>query len=237
VRVKNNESSAIYVYRASLTNGYQPFTYAQCVSFRNVTTRVVTSVDFAFVVTNRNGDVEADYGWADKGTFTPPVNIDNHCFGGRLWEPHVVRRMTHESVRVTQVTFADGTSWRPGMSFLRGYTSAGVALAQPTVQSQTNESGDESVAHVHTDNPLGLVFENRPTGVYVKFVAPGSESAAAGVRQGDRIVSIGSNNVTSVADVRTILEMTPKGTAIPMSLDRDGQTLNVSVKPVSSPAP
>jgi len=237
VRVRNNDASPIYVYRASLTNGYQAFTYSQCVSFRNVSTRVVAAVDFAFVVTNRNGGDEANYGWVDKGTFTPPINIDDHCFGGRLWAPHVVRRMTEESVRVTQVTFADGTSWKPGMPFLRGYSTAGVRLAQPAMQNPENGPSDESAAHVHLDNSLGLAFEDRPTGVYVKFVAPGSAGAVAGVHQGDRIVSIGSNNVSSVNDVRTILGMTPKGASIPISLDRDGQRLNVSLKPVNSPSP
>jgi PDZ domain len=231
VHVRNNATNPIYVHRASLTNGWQPFTYAQCVSFRNVATRVVTVVDFSFVVTNRNGGVEADYGWADKGTFTPPVDINNHCFGGWLWAPHVVRRMTDESVRVTHVTFADGTSWQPGMPFLRGFTTSGAPLPQPTVQSQENGAPEESATHEHLDNLLGLAFENRPSGVYVKFVAPGSPSAAAGIRQGDRIVSIGSNKVSSVTDVRTILSMTPKGTSVPMLLDRDGETLNVTVTP------
>jgi len=236
VRVRNNDASPIYVYRASLTNGYQAFTYSQCVSFRNVSTRVVSAVDIAFVVTNRNGGDEANYGWVDKGTFTPPINIDDHCFGGRLWASHVVRRMTEESVRVTQVAFADGTSWKSGMPFLRGYSTAGARLAQPAMQNP-EESSDESAAHVHLDNSLGLAFEDRPTGVYVKFVAPGSAGAVAGVHPGDRVVSIGTNSVSSVNDLRTILGMTPKGASIPMSLERDGQKLNVNVKPVNYAPP
>ncbi|HVR47338.1 MAG TPA: hypothetical protein VMT95_11985 [Candidatus Binatia bacterium] len=51
VRVRNNGSNPIYAYRASLTSGYGS-TFLQCVSFRNVTTKVVTDVDFDFVVTN-----------------------------------------------------------------------------------------------------------------------------------------------------------------------------------------
>ena len=236
--VTNNDSNPIYVYRASLSNGYQAFTYSQCVSFRNVSTQVVAAVEFAVVVTNRNGGSEANYGWVDKGTFTPPINIDNHCVGGRLWAPHVVRRVTAENVRVTQVTFADGSSWKPGMSFLRGYTTAGVRLEQPTVQSSENGSSAETAANVQPDNSLGIVFENRASGVYVKFVAPGSAAAVAGVLPGDRVVSIGANNVSSVSDVRAILDVTPKGSAIPMSLDRSGQRLDVSVKPLNSqPSP
>lgn len=237
VRVRSNNFSPIYVYAASLTNGYG-FTYAQCVSFRNVATKVVTAVDFAFVVTNRSGGVEADYGWTDKGTFTPPVNIDNHCFGGRLWTPRVVRAMANESVRVTQVFYADGTFWQPKMQFLRGYAASGKPLAQPVVESPSSgASNDESVAPPHPASLLGLSLEDRPSGVYVKFVAPGSAAAVADLRQGDRIVAIGSNKVSSVTDVRTILEMTPTGTSIPMSVERDGQTLNVSVNPKTAAPP
>jgi hypothetical protein len=42
---------------------------------------------------------------------------------------------------------------------------------------------------------------------------------------------------TSVNDVRTILEMTPTGTAIPMSVERHSQTLHVSVKPMAAASP
>jgi hypothetical protein len=237
VRVSNNNFSPIYVHAASLTNGYG-FTYAQCLSFRNVTTKVVTAVDFAFVVTNRTGGVKADYGWTDKGTFTPPVNIDNHCFGGRLWTPPVVRAMANESVRVTQVVFADGTFWQPNKPFLRGYAATGVPLAQPTLENPSNgASNDESVAPPHPASLLGLSLEDRTSGIYVKFVAPGSAAAAAGIRQGDRIVSVASNKVGSVADVRAILEMTPTGTTIPMSLDRDGLAVSVSIKPLDAAPP
>ena len=236
VRIHNNNSNPVYVYAASLTNGYG-FRFAQCLSFRNVTTRVVTAVDFEFVVKNRSGGVEAEYGWADKGTFTPPVNIDDHCFGGPLWAAPVVRRMTDESIRVTQVMFADGTAWQPGMEFLRGYATSGQRLAQPVVQNaKSSASSDESVAAPDSASALGLKLENRASGVYVKFVAPGSASAAAGIRPGDRIVSIGSNTVSSVGDVHTILGMTPKGTLIPMSLDRGGRAMNVSVEPPNAPS-
>ncbi|MFZ1018701.1 MAG: PDZ domain-containing protein, partial [Candidatus Cybelea sp.] len=212
------------------------FNYAQCVSFRNVATKVVTAVDFAFVVTNPSGGVEANYGWTDKGTFTPPVNIENHCFGGQLWAPRVVRAMANESVRVTQVSFADGTSWQPKTQFLRGYAATGAPLAQPIVENPSGgASNDESVAAPHPASLLGLSLEDRASGVYVKFVAPGSAAAAADLRQGDRIVAIGSNKVSSVTDVRTILEMTPNGTAIPISVERDGQTLNVGIKVTATP--
>jgi hypothetical protein len=132
--IAHNHASPIYIFGASLKNGYG-FNFSQCVSFRNVATKEVTEVDFSFVVTNRTGETEADFGWTDKGTFTAPISIENHCFSGRLWERHVVRRMTNEKIHVTQVVFADGTVWKAGAPFLRAYTASGERLAQPTMQS------------------------------------------------------------------------------------------------------
>jgi len=140
--IERNHSNPIYVYAASFTNGYVPFTTRQCVSFRNVTTKVVTAADFRFVVTNRRGGIEQQFGWSDKGTFTAPVRIDDHCFGGRLPAPNVVRAMAYETVRLTQVVFADGTSWEPGASYLRGYTVTGEPLAKPTLQTTAGETED-----------------------------------------------------------------------------------------------
>lgn len=105
---------------------------------------------------------------------------------------------------VQAVHFTDGTVWQYGVN---------------------------PASTVDTDGPLGLVLESRESGVYVKFIAPGSAGEAAGIRQNDRIVSIGANDVSSVSDVRTILSMTPPGTAVPIELDRDGKTVKVIVRP------
>lgn len=131
--VTGNAASPVYVYRASLANG-RDFRYMQCVSFRNVSTKVVKAVDFSFVVWNYLGAIETKFDWTDKGTFTAPIGIDGHCFDGQLWAAVVVRRMNREVVRVKRVTFADGTTWRPGKPFLRGFTRDGTALAAPTIQ-------------------------------------------------------------------------------------------------------
>jgi hypothetical protein len=137
VSVANNESNPAHVYRASLDNG-SGLSYAQCVSFRNVATKIATGVDLSFVVTDSHANVVADFGHEDRGTFTPPVSIDHHCWSGRLWPASVVKRMAHETVRVKDVTFADGTIWKPGMSFVRGYANSAQRLPQPIVESTPN---------------------------------------------------------------------------------------------------
>jgi S1-C subfamily serine protease len=106
------------------------------------------------------------------------------------------------SCTVAAVQFTDGTVWQAGTN--------------PAASTETNTL-------------LGLVLVDGASGVYVKFVAPGSAGAAAGIRQGDRIVSIGSNAVSSVSDIRTILDMTPSSTPLPIALDRGGRTVNVTI--------
>jgi hypothetical protein len=123
--------SKVWLGNASASQGRR---YEQCVWFRNVSTKVATSVEFSFVVERHSGTVEADFGGTDRGTFTPPVNIDDHCWHGHLWSDRVVRLMSREVVTVKRVTFADETSWEHGMPFLRGYEDNGTPLPEPTEQ-------------------------------------------------------------------------------------------------------
>lgn len=134
--VKNYNAVPIHLYKVWLGNASasQGRRYEQCVWFRNVSTKVATSVDLSFVVERHSGTVEADFGAVDRGTFTPPVNINDHCWVGHLWSDRVVRLMAREVVTVKRVTFADQTSWEHGMPFLRGYEDNGTRLTEPTEQ-------------------------------------------------------------------------------------------------------
>jgi hypothetical protein len=130
-RADNNDASPIYIYKSGLgnTSGNR---YVQCLSFRNVSNKVATDVNLSFVVTNYNGVTEAEMDRLDKGKFTPPIGIDNHCWYGNLFPARVVRRMTTQTVRVKSVMFEDGTTWQPGTIFTRAYTGDGQPLASPT---------------------------------------------------------------------------------------------------------
>jgi hypothetical protein len=134
--VNNYNAVPIHLYKVWLGNASasRGRRYEQCVWFRNVSTKVATSVDFSFVVESYSGTVEADFGGIDRGTFTPPVNINDHCWLGPLWSDRVVRLMSREVVTVKRVTFADQTSWEHGMPFLRGYEDGGTRLPEPTEQ-------------------------------------------------------------------------------------------------------
>lgn len=123
-----DNGSPIYVYDAQLRNGAIGRTYSQCVSFRNISDKVATNVDFSFVVKGHSGKIWADFGDVDRGTFAPPVNIDDHCWKGPLWPDRVVRLMSGEKLRIKQVTFADATTWQPGLHFTRKYADDGTPL-------------------------------------------------------------------------------------------------------------
>ena len=129
--VRNYKSLPVHIYLVGLHNSDTGRYYNQCVSFRNVSTKVATSVDLSFVVESYSGAVEADFGVVDRGTFTPPVNIADHCWHGPLWSDRVVRLMSREVITVKRATFKDESSWEPGMPFLRGYENDGKQLPQP----------------------------------------------------------------------------------------------------------
>lgn len=126
-----NRDSPIYIYGARLRNGSAGRTYSQCVSFRNVSNKVATDVDFSFVVKAHSGKVWADFGHVERGRFAPPVNIEDHCWKGPLWPDPVVRSMSRETVRIKQVTFADATTWQPGLHFTRKYADGGTPVEMP----------------------------------------------------------------------------------------------------------
>lgn len=104
---------------------------------------------------------------------------------------------------VAAVHFKDGTVWEYG----------------------TTPEDSQSV-----DPGLGLALVNQSSGVFVQFVAPGSAADDAGIRQRDRIVSIGSNAISSIDDIKTILGMTPIGAIIPFVVERSGAMLTIKIK-------
>jgi hypothetical protein len=84
-----------------------------------------------------------------------------------------------------------------------------------------------------TDHILGIAFVDQSGGVFVKFVAPGSLGDAAGVHQGDRVVSIGSNSISNLADLEELLKMTAPTSTIPMTVERGGAMVNLVIKPAT----
>ncbi len=79
---------------------------------------------------------------------------------------------------------------------------------------------------------LGLL---PPQQALVGGLAPGMPAHAAGVEEGDRILAIDQNPVTSWYDLKTIIQES-HGQAQTFTLDRDGAPLELSIKPVRQEA-
>jgi membrane-associated protease RseP (regulator of RpoE activity) len=141
----------------------------------------------------------------DVGEVEPGVET-THEF--RQFDRTQLFSVPEASCTVQAVHFTDGTVWQYGAS---------------------------QAASTETSTLLGLVLVDGASGVLVKFVAPGSAGAAAGIRQGDRIVSIGSNAVSSVSDVKTIFSITSSSTPLPIVLDRGGQAVNATIHVSAGP--
>ncbi len=86
---------------------------------------------------------------------------------------------------------------------------------------------DQVAAHFNITKQDGLV---------VMRVLPNSPGAAAGVKEGDVVTTIGGTTVKSMQDLRTALKDAKVGTPIALGLVRQGQATNASVTPADPPA-
>jgi Do/DeqQ family serine protease len=74
---------------------------------------------------------------------------------------------------------------------------------------------------------LGL---KEPRGVYVAQVVPGGAAAAAGLREGDVIVAINGEPVTTVNDLRIRTSSTPPGSEVTLTVLRGGREQQIKVR-------
>jgi len=139
----------------------------------------------------------------DVGTFSPGVEII-HKFPKQTGQQIYSPLFSHPKVtcRTQQAHFVDGTTWVYGEN---------AAAASETIKS------------------LGIVLEDKPSGVVVEFIAPGGVAANAGLEQGDRIVVFGGNTVRSIRDIDTVLSITASGTVVSIQVERAGKPLTMSI--------
>lgn len=82
-----------------------------------------------------------------------------------------------------------------------------------------------NVSDARTAAQLGV--EN--TGVYIVQIVNGGAADKAGLRSGDRIVSVDGNEVSSASEVRAALNKHKIGESISITIERDGQTATYDV--------
>ena len=77
---------------------------------------------------------------------------------------------------------------------------------------------------------LGVYLQDTEHGVAVGDIVPDSVAAAAGLAAGDRIVSAAGVHITSSSEVIAIVRNQSPGTWLPLTIARDGKTIEVVAK-------
>jgi S1-C subfamily serine protease len=74
------------------------------------------------------------------------------------------------------------------------------------------------------------------TGAFVQSISPNGPAAQAGVQQGDVITAADGTTVTDAQDLLTVLATKKPGQTIPLTINRDGSTVHVTVQLGELPA-
>lgn len=148
----------------------------------------------------------------DAGKFSPGITI-RHRYrqrGGNVVSSPLLRPAKMHC-EVLAVHFVDGTSWTP----------SSVDASDPKA---------EPAEALRIGGYLGIVFKQRTDGVYAGLILPASPAQKADIRQGDRITALESNQIQSTDDLMQLLNATPPGTKLRITLLRNGRVLSVVVK-------
>jgi hypothetical protein len=73
--------------------------------------------------------------------------------------------------------------------------------------------------------------DDTAAGVTIKEVMPGSAAAAAGLKAGDRLLTLDGRWTDSVADTYLAASFVKPGDPVPVTVRRDGKEIEVTVKP------
>ena len=77
---------------------------------------------------------------------------------------------------------------------------------------------------------LGIYLDDTSRGTEILDVQPGSVAADAGLLKGDRILTAAGIQIHVSADVIAVVRRQPPGTWLPLTIARDGQTMDVVAK-------
>lgn len=80
-----------------------------------------------------------------------------------------------------------------------------------------------------TDAQTAMQYGVSTLGAYVQSVTDGSGAANAGMKAGDRIVSVGTKTVTTATDVTNALQDYTAGDTVQVQVDRNGELITLNV--------
>lgn len=80
-----------------------------------------------------------------------------------------------------------------------------------------------------TDAQTAMQYGVSTLGAYVQSVSEGSGAANAGMKVGDRIVSVGTKTVTTATDVTNALQDYAAGDTVQVQVDRNGELITLNV--------
>jgi serine protease Do len=75
-----------------------------------------------------------------------------------------------------------------------------------------------------------------PAAIVISSVGAGTPAATAGIRPGDRIVSANGQRLMFLGQLQAVIEGTPIGNEVTLQLDRNGQRIEVNVRPQAQTA-
>jgi hypothetical protein len=132
--------------------------------------------------------------------------------------PHQLRSLGHDNVTV----------WLPISSSRSCDELAGIADAVFVVADTERAPRPR----------LGVFLHDDEDGAKVSEVIPGSVAETAGLASGDRILSAAGVQVRASEDVIAVVRRQSPGTWLPMTIARNGETINLVAKfPAAAPAP
>jgi S1-C subfamily serine protease len=118
--------------------------------------------------------------------------------------------------RITQQLIAKGRVSHP-------YLGIQMRTLTANLKKQLNDDADRPVT-IKADK-----------GVLVYRIARNTPAAKAGIRRGDVIVKLNNTVVSTAEEVQNAVERIPVGTSAPVEVNREGQTLTLSVQPGEFP--
>jgi S1-C subfamily serine protease len=106
----------------------------------------------------------------------------------------------------------------------------GEKVSHPYIGVQIGNLTPE-LAKENNDNPNSIMLLPEVTGVLVAGVVPNSPAAAAGIRRGDVITQIDGKAIATADSLQGLVDRTPLGQALKLSLRRGDRTLQIDIRP------